>query len=352
MSALGEFALIARYFTRPSGERRGVGDDCALIDVGTQTLALTSDMLFEGVHFFAQADARALGHKALAVNLSDLAAAGARPRCFLLDVALPRAEEAWLEAFCAGLFALAEEHRCALIGGDTTRSPALREVAGPIVIAITAIGEVAPGAARGRDGAQPGDDLWVSGALGEAALALAVRRAERGLASGLPDGLDWRRPDESWQSGLQRCRQRMDRPTPRVTLGQALCGLASAAIDVSDGLIGDLGHILERSGVGAELAWQDVPCAPVVAGLEPALRQRCVLAGGDDYELLFTAPVRQRAAVQSLATAQLPLARIGRITATSGLRIVDGDPSLPGTTLQAFDHFLAKTEPESGHGQR
>jgi len=292
-----------------------------------------------------------LGHKALAINLSDLAAAGARPRCFLLDLALPKIDEPWLEGFSAGLYALAQEFACPLVGGDTTRSAPSRQMPGPIVIAITAIGEVAPGAWRGRDGARPGDDLWVSGALGEAALALAVRRAERGEPSSLPRDLDWRRPDELWQRGLQRCKQRMDRPTPRLALGQALAGIATAAIDLSDGLIGDLGHILERSGVGAELSWQKLPCTPLLAALDPALRQRLVLAGGDDYELLFTAPAKDRAAVLALSSVQVPLTHIGVISATAGLRIVDSDPSLPGTTLQAFDHFLAESTPESDYGQ-
>jgi thiamine-monophosphate kinase len=340
MSSLGEFSLIARYFTRPGRERRGVGDDCALIDAGAQTLALTSDMLVEGVHFFPQADARDLGHKALAVNLSDLAAAGARPRCFLLDLALPAADQAWLGAFSDGLFALARLHDCELVGGDTVRSPAGRESPGPIVIAITAVGEVAPGAFRGRDGAQPGDDIWVSGALGEAALALAVRRLERGEASVLPAGFDRDVPPgctaQRWQRDLLHCRLRMDCPEPRVALGLALARLATAAIDVSDGLVGDLGHILERSGVGAELSWPDIPAGCVPAGLDEALRERLVLAGGDDYELLFTARARDRAAVAALASERVPLSRIGHISAQAGLRI---QGAVAGATLQAFDHF-------------
>jgi len=174
---LGEFELIARYFARPTGERQGIGDDCALIDVGGQTLAITSDMLLEGVHFLPDVDPEALGHKALAVNLSDLAAAGARPRCFLLDLALPRADARWLEAFSRGMFALAQSHGCALIGGDTTRAPQGAGVAGVLSIAITAIGEIDRARYAGRSGARPGDDIWVSGSLGEAALALAMRAA-------------------------------------------------------------------------------------------------------------------------------------------------------------------------------
>jgi thiamine-monophosphate kinase len=343
LAALGEFELIARFFTRPSAERRGVGDDCALIDAGGQTLALTSDMLLEGVHFFPGADATDLGHKALAVNLSDLAAAGARPRCFLLDLALPRADEAWLAGFSAGLLALAQEHGCALVGGDTTRAPAIGAAPGPVVIAITAIGEVAPGAWRGRDGARPGDDVWVSGSLGEAALALLVRRAERDEGPPLPAALERRWQEAALAGERRQCLRRMDRPVPRVALGRALAGLATAAIDISDGLVGDLGHILARSGVGAELSWREVPRAPLFSVLDAALAQRCVLAGGDDYELLFTARAADRAAVAALATQDLPLTRIGSIRADPGLRWInggDGESGLPGSTLRAFDHFL------------
>jgi thiamine-monophosphate kinase len=344
MPALTEFALIARYFTRPCAERQGVGDDCALIDAGGQTLALTSDMLLEGVHFLPGADPRKLGHKALAVNLSDLAAAGARPRAFLLDLALPRADAHWLAGFSAGLFELAQAQGCALIGGDTTRTPAARQQDGPIVIAITALGEVPAGRWRGRGGARPGDDIWVSGRLGEAALGLALRRLERGEPGLLPADFDARAGGAAAQADWQQCRERMDRPEPRVALGLALGGLASAAIDVSDGLVGDLGHILERSAVGARLSWLAVPCAPLFDRLPQALRAQCVLAGGDDYELVFTAPAPLRAQVAALATPELPLTRIGAIAAQPGLHFDDGEATLAGTTLQSFDHFRAPAD--------
>jgi thiamine-monophosphate kinase len=324
VTTLDEFSLIARYFTRPSGERQGVGDDCALIDVGDRTLAITSDMLLEDVHFLPEADARDLGHKALAVNLSDLAAAGAQPRCFLLDLALPQADEDWLDAFSQGLFALAQEHACALVGGDTTRAPVLGPRRGPLTIAITAIGTIEREHCRGRDGARAGDDIWVSGALGEAALALAIRRGQVTVPAAVRD----------------ECFRRMDRPTPRIALGRALRGLASAAIDVSDGLIGDLGHILERSGVGAQVLWEDVPCAGIFRSLGIALHQKCVLAGGDDYELLFTAPVAHRTGIAALAGAGVPLTRIGTIESAPGLRLRNGDGTPIETTLHSFDHFL------------
>ncbi len=324
-STFGEFDLIARYFTRPVGERQGVGDDCALIDVGDRTLAVTCDMLIEGVHFLSGADPQDLGHKSLAVNLSDLAAAGAKPRCFVLALALPRADELWLEGYSRGIFALAQQHACALVGGDTTRAPAMKMEPGPITISITAIGEVDRASVRGRAGARAEQDIWLSGRTGEAALALDARRGRVALASD--------------QRG--ECERRMDRPQPRVALGLALRGVASAAIDVSDGLVGDLGHILERSGVGAELAWSAMPVAPALAGLDEATRQRYVLAGGDDYELVFTAAPERRAEIEALARAGVPVTRIGRIERDAGLRIRDASGALVKTRLQAFDHFAA-----------
>ncbi len=327
MTQLGEFALIARYFTRGCAERQGVGDDCALIDVDSRTLAVTTDMLLEGVHFLPDADPEALGHKALAVNLSDLAAAGARPRCFLLGIAMAQADEQWLAAFSRGLFALAEQHACALVGGDTSRSlPSDRGRTGPVWINIVAIGEVDRACCRGRSGARPGDDIWVSGRLGEAALALAVRRGKVDIPS----------------PAREQCFCRMDRPEPRVALGLALCGLASAAIDLSDGLVGDLGHVLERSGVGAVVDWPQVPRADVFARLDVALQQQLVLAGGDDYELLFTARPADRQAIGALSCDAVPLTRIGRIDAAAGLRILDGSGAPIKATLHAFDHFAAE----------
>src|SRR5437868_2059526 len=228
---MGEFDLIARYFTRPARRSPlGVGDDCALLQPAPgMQLAVSTDLLVEGRHFLSTVDPRALGHKALAVNLSDLAACGAQPLAFTLSLALPRVDEAWLAGFSEGMFALADAHDCELVGGDTT--------AGPLAINITVFGEVPAGAALLRSGAQAGDDLWVSGTLGDARLAL---EAFRGTVS-LP------------QEVFDAARLRLERPQPRVALGLALRGLATAAIDVSDGLLGDLGHVLQRSGVGADV---------------------------------------------------------------------------------------------------
>lgn len=325
---MGEFDLIARYFKRPA--RRavlGVGDDCALLppSPGCQ-MAISCDMLVQDRHFLADTDPFALGHKALAVNLSDLAACGARPLAFTLAIALPQADPGWLDPFSRGLLALADEHGCELIGGDTTR--------GPLNICITVFGEVpvseGSSLALLRSGARAGDDLYVSGNLGDARLALQALRGERVLAPEL----------------LAVARQRLERPTPRIALGLVLRRLATAAIDVSDGLLGDLGHILEASGVGARVdadAARDLMLCrgDALAAAVPAQdRLACILAGGDDYELAFTAPPGLRSEV--LAAAGLgatPVTRIGRIEAAPGLRVVDAGGRAITGAWDAFDHF-------------
>jgi thiamine-monophosphate kinase len=318
---LSEFALIARYFDRPAraSERvaLGIGDDCALLQPapGMQT-AISSDMLVEGRHFFSGADPRLLGHKCLAVNLSDLAAMGAAPVGFTLALALPAAEDAWLAAFSAGMFALADAHRCELIGGDTTK--------GPLTISITVFGDVPAGAALRRDAAHVGDDIWISGTLGDARLALAGYRGELALP-----------PDELDAAGL-----RMHAPTPRVALGIALRGIAHAAIDISDGLVGDLGHILERSGLGARLDADALPPGAMLSRQPQALRRAFMLAGGDDYELCFTASPQRRDAVLAAAqAASTPATRVGSIEAEPGLRLFDAAGEALDLALQSFDHF-------------
>ena len=319
-----EFELIARYFTRPTRERRGIGDDCALIDCGAATLAITTDLLIEHVHFLPGGDVEALGHKALAVNLSDLAATGATPRCFFLALALPRAAPQWLAAFARGVFALADLHRCALLGGDTTRAPQLRGGDGPVTIGITALGEVPPDQALGRGGAAAGDDVWLSGTVGDALLGLLLARGEAHAAP----------PDTALFQA------RMERPTARVELGIALRGIASAAIDVSDGLLGDLGHILERSAVGARIELAALPRSDALQRQPAELQTRAVLAGGDDYELVFTAAPVQRAALAAIAV-QLGVAlhRIGQITAAAGLVVIDAAGAPLASLPRGFDHF-------------
>ena len=324
---MGEFDLIKRYFTRQTRHAvLGVGDDCALLQpaAGCQ-LAISSDMLVEGRHFFPDVDPCALGHKALAVNLSDLAACGARPLAFTLALALPRADAAWLEPFSRGLLALADAHDCELVGGDTTQ--------GPLNICITVFGEVPLHKGRSlallRSGAQDGDDIYVSGDLGGARLALDCLLGKLTLAPAL----------------LKQARQRLETPTPRIALGMALRAIASAAIDISDGLLGDLDHILEASKVGAVV---DTALASNLMALDDRLpvaltadmRLAWILSGGDDYELAFTAPVATRAAVQAAGiTSATRVTRIGRIESTPGLRLLDFHGAPLVNRYHSFDHF-------------
>jgi len=318
---LGEFELIRRHFTRPVRRAAlGVGDDCALLAPGPgMQLAVSTDLLVEGRHFLSTVAPRRLGHKALAVNLSDLAACGAQPLAFTLALSLPRVDEVFAAGLAEGLFALAQAQGIELVGGDTT--------AGPLALCITVFGEVPAGAALLRSGARAGDALWVSGTLGDARLALEVFRG----AVSLPGG------------DFEAVRPALELPQPRVGLGLALRGIATAAIDLSDGLLGDLGHVLERSGVGAELDFAALPRSAVLAGQPEALQRRCLLSGGDDYELLFTAPDRAGAQVlQAARQAAVAVHRVGRITAGGGLQVIGaaGQPmDLRG--LHSFDHFSA-----------
>lgn len=329
--ARGEFGLIARHFQRPGSPypghvALGIGDDCALLSpTAGHQLAISSDMLVQGRHFFPDVDPAALGHKALAVNLSDLAAMGARPLGFTLALALPEADDAWLSAFASGLFALADAHACPLVGGDTTR--------GPLNICITVFGEVRPGHALRRGAAQAGHDVYVSGRTGEARLALALLQNATWAAEHAP------------AQALAQVRDRLERPSPRVALGLALAEMSQtnqpiAAIDISDGLAGDLGHILSTSGVGAELFWAALPLAPALAHLPLARQQECLLRGGDDYELAFTAPPEQRSAISAAALAcDTPVHRIGRVTTQTGLRLLDAQGRATDLPPHGFDHF-------------
>jgi thiamine-monophosphate kinase len=320
---LSEFDLIKRYFRRdrPAGPRTvlGIGDDCALLaPTPGRQLAVSSDMLVEGRHFFPEADPFTLGHKCLAVNLSDLAAMGAVPLGFTLALALPRADPAWLDGFARGLFALADAHGCELVGGDTTK--------GPLNICITIFGEIAPGRALRRDAARAGDDIWVSGTLGDARLALAACLQELALA---PDDLALAAP-------------RLHLPTPRVALGRTLAeaGLAHAALDISDGLAGDLGHILAASNVGAALDVDALPAGPALTRQPGDLRRRFTLAGGDDYELCFTAPAGNREAILAAGAAcATAVTRIGRITPEPGLRLLDAAGAPLAFDVRGWDHF-------------
>ena len=330
---LSEFSLIDRYFARRTQRRRdaalGIGDDCALLAPRAgQMLAVSTDMLVEGRHFLPDVDPAALGHKALAVNLSDLAAMGAEPRAFTLALALPDADaarERWLEAFADGMFALAERYGCELVGGDTT--------AGTLNICITVFGDVPADQALRRDGARPGDDIWVSGVLGDARLALGALRGE------------WRVD----AAALRPLLGALERPEPRVALGLALRGLAHAALDLSDGLAGDLAHILERSNVAASIDVDALPRSEALRAQPLDVQRRCTIEGGDDYELCFTAPAAHRDALVALAARTgVPLARIGTISAlaepSAASRIVwrDAAGRPAGTTWRSFDHFHAE----------
>ena len=324
MAALTEFALIDRFFRRPARTAvLGVGDDAALLaPTPGWELAVAVDMLVASRHFFADVDPESLGHKALAVNLSDMAAMGARPRWALLAGALPDANADWLAAFARGFYALADAHRVELIGGDTTK--------GPLNLCVTILGEVPAGQALRRSGAMLGDDIWVSGPLGDAALALAHQLGRVEL-----DADEW-----------TRCRSVLLRPMPRVALGERLRGVASSAIDISDGLIGDLGHILEASAAGAIVEMTQVPRSAALArrlrSHASELALSCLLAGGDDYELCFTAASARVGDVRMIGDVLgLNMQRIGVIVAQPGL-IVRNETGEPMTKLpHGFDHFAS-----------
>lgn len=314
-----EFDLISRYFTRaPRHASLGVGDDAALFGVSAgHEIAASTDMLVEGVHFFPDVDPRALGHKALAVNLSDLAAMGATPRWAMLSLALPHIDQKWLEEFSHGFFALADQYGVDLIGGDTTR--------GPLTLNVQVMGEVATGKALRRDGAKVGDEIWVSGVLGDAAAAVAHRRGELVLDA----------------ATLERCRKKLDWPAPRVALGRELIPLAHSAIDISDGLVGDLGHICERSNVGAVIEYASIPCsADLRAQKGKSKVDQTILAGGDDYELCFTADPSRASRIEALAaTLELALTRIGRIVEGDAVAVRNESGGIFPIQEGGFDHF-------------
>lgn len=316
---MNEFELIRRHFVRPTRQTElAVGDDGAIVRPRPgMELVISTDMLVAGTHFFPDVNPEALGWKALAVNVSDMAAMGAEPRWALLALSLPAADEAWIAALARGFFACAEAYGVDLIGGDTTR--------GPLNLAPTVFGEAPTGKSIRRSGARPGDEIWVSGTPGLAALGLAHLQGRTRLAN------------------PQACLNALERPQPRVALGLALRGLATAAIDVSDGLFADLGHILEESARGAEIDDTALPWGPVrTACSDEALARACLTAGGDDYELVFTAPPQRHAAIAALAaTLNLPLTPIGRINAGPAGQLVLKDASGQEISVgrRGFDHF-------------
>lgn len=315
-----EFNLIARYFTRPTpGAILGVGDDCALLSVGAgKELAVSTDTMVSGVHFLPNTGPRNLGHKALAVNLSDLAAMGATPRWFTLALTLPEVDHSWLQPFSAGLLALADETPIELVGGDTTR--------GPLSMTITVIGEVPAGKALRRDGARVGDDVWVSGTLGDAALGLRCLQQRVSLS------------EEQRVYSVSH----LERPMARLALGMRLLDLANSAIDISDGLLADLGHICERSHFGARLELSAIPASSAMSDQPEASRIECQLAGGDDYELCFTSPISMRSKIAALSgDLGLALTRVGAITEEESVLVMDAGGRPVVTKKPGYDHFAA-----------
>lgn len=330
---MGEFDLIERFFKagadaiNPSPRiGLGIGDDCALIfPAPNEEMAVTTDMLVEGRHFFPGTSPELLGRKALAVNLSDLAAMGATPLGFTLAIALPHADSAWLEAFSKGLFSIAREFSCPLIGGDTT--------AGPLTISISAFGSMPKGEAIRRSGAKPGEDIWVSGQLGDARLALAALRHELDLTN----------------DDLKFIEHRLHQPIPRIQLGKHLRGVATAALDVSDGLLGDLKHILDQSKVDAQIWIDRLPKSAFLLKQSPSIQNQYAACGGDDYEICFTAPEQQRDAIKKISqTLNLTLTRIGQISAMKNklahidLYKSDGtqfNEDESKVLMKSFDHF-------------
>ena len=314
-----EFDLIKRYFTRPNRDViLGIGDDAALLQpTRGMALVVSTDMLVEGTHFFSNAEPRLLGKKTLAVNLSDMAAMGATPRWATLAAALPKVNPGWIKKFAQGFFEIADEFGVELIGGDTTR--------GPLTLCVQIMGEVPPGLALRRDSAKVGDDVWVSGTVGDAALALAHYHEKIKLDP----------------RSLAFCAARLHAPTPRVTLGKSLRGIAHSAIDISDGLLADLNHILESSGVAAEIDLAKIPQSAAMQGYaQTTVAQQARLSGGDDYELCFTAAQDNQNKIKALARKlNLPLTRIGVIKFGKGLKVTNE----AGKTLKlpklGYDHF-------------
>ena len=313
----GEFDLIARIRAR-AGEHAGVvlgiGDDAALLQVPVgRQLVVTADTLNAGVHFPLDALPADIGWKSLAVNLSDLAAMGATPAWCTLSLSLPQVDSAWVDAFLDGFLTLADLHSVSLVGGDTTR--------GPLSIAVTAMGLVETGVALRRDGARNGDDVWVTGTLGDAAAALQCLQETRAVSTAL--------------------KARLDRPTPRIAAGQRLSGLASSCIDVSDGLLADLAHVCQRSNVGAEIELLRLPASPELSAWQEDLRWSLQASGGDDYELCFTAAPRNRELiVQALDFAGVVGTRIGRTVAGSGVQAFDAEGKPWHAVRPGYEHFL------------
>ena len=316
-----EFNIIEKYFTRPSQNTDlGVGDDAALIQISAgHQLAISADMSVAGTHFLEDCPAYFVGWKSLAVNVSDMAAMGAIPKWATLAIALPKIDEAWLAEFSRGFFACADAFGISLVGGDTTR--------GPLNISVQIMGEVPIGKALRRDSAKIGDEIWISGTLGEAALGLAQ--------------LQNKLPEKTLSEAEKKiCVDALQAPQPRVELGLALQDIANSAIDISDGLLADLGHILERSKLGANLYWEHIPHVNVSNGIDTDKLHSICLAGGDDYELCFTAPASEHDVILEIGKKlHLKLSAIGMTTQENKLNIYDQHHQEIGLKSTGYDHF-------------
>lgn len=319
---MGEFELIAECFSQAGHKRAdvqlGVGDDGAVVQVREGfDLVVTTDTMVEGVHFFPDMDPRALGHKLVTVNISDLAAMGAEPTWLSLGLTLPKVDPAWLKAFAEGLSETADYYSCQLIGGDTCR--------GPLTLTLTAHGVVPRGKALTRRGAQVGDYIYVTGTLGDAALGLMLLQQQAEVS----------------KKHRAHIMQRFHYPTARVALGQSLRSIASSCMDLSDGLFGDIQHILQRSNVGASIDVNKLPLSQALRdSCDTATALRCALSGGEDYELLFTVPENKRSALEVLLSPYgVAITCIGRITGVSGkLELKQGD-QLYAYQHQGYQHF-------------
>ena len=316
---MSEFNLIRSHFTKSTpGALLGIGDDAALLMLSAgNVLVVSSDMLVAGTHFFHDADPFMLGYKALAVNLSDMAAMGAKPRWVTLAISLPEADEAWLERFSAGFFSLAEPHGVELVGGDTTR--------GPLNLSVTIMGEVPHGQSLLRSGAQVGDEIWISGNLGDAALALAHIQGKVALND----------------AEIAACSVSLHQPQPRVELGLALRGIAKSAIDISDGLLADIGHVLDASNVGAQIDFSALPTSDILRNLpSQLLSKQYILSGGDDYELCFSADAESHEEISAIGVQLgLKLTCIGEIIAGQGCVVQDGAGIIIDVKGEGYDHF-------------
>lgn len=321
MVAINEFGLIQTYFNQAAPEGYlGVGDDCALFPIqpGYQ-LAVSTDTLIEGQHFFSDVNPRFLGHKALAVSLSDLAAMGAKPKACVLALAVPSVQPDWLSAFSQGFLDLARTASCPLVGGDTTKSPH------GVTITVTVLGEVPMALALRRMAAQPNDDIWLTGQLGAPALALQALMHPGSISDSL----------------LAASRSSLEQPLPPFEFAPHLLGYAHAGIDISDGLLQDLGHVLDASRCGAQLYWDQLPIHASLSKLDESEQLNYVLSGGDVFQLCFTAPKQHHAYLLQLAAQHnITLSRIGVITSASGLQLVDqSGQTLPLPQKKGFDHF-------------